>query len=491
MLEQLSPLQIRRRSIGSIPVLDMSFVRDRRKIGTMVLTPATASPADIEVPSWDLSLLSTPDFLQHFALEDQLGSGTTATVRRAVRSSDGRKFAVKCLASAEDEVRQFLRDEYELLRTLQHESIIQVESLYESPCQMWMCMELCGDGSMEQYIHQHGAYTEAGARNLFLKLLLGVDYLHSKRVVHRDLKPANLLLQQNCNILKIADFNSAKQIGNAPGSSLMLTDRGTHLFGAPELHLGQDWNELVDVWACGLCLYYMLWAELPFQISDPSVKRTLSNGMLPAIEFGGISTLMKNMTLQCLSVNMHDRPPAMLLLMHPVFSQNKNENFSETTQKPLPGSGCSLGARLDSAAEELPSSSWLERRDGSDALARLSNRVWKRIEEQETVLQTAPPSKFQEAVLGPAPSLEMKSQDGHYNGHTAFTVASSGKPMYPIRRKAKQKQRGQKPTKMFLTMPDSDMNCDAYHRAVKMSKFFTTHGAMHVFDAIHAHQGKS
>ena len=42
-----------------------------------------------------------------------------------------------------------------------------------------------------------------------MQMLLGIDFLHSMRVIHRDLKPQNILITKSGRI-KIADFGLAR-----------------------------------------------------------------------------------------------------------------------------------------------------------------------------------------------------------------------------------------------------------------------------------------
>ena len=62
----------------------------------------------------------------------------------------------------------------------------------------------------------------------------------------------------------------------------MLTPAGTQLYSAPELLFGLDWNERVDIWASGLCLYFMVTAKLPFNLQSQRVRRQLEIGRNPS-----------------------------------------------------------------------------------------------------------------------------------------------------------------------------------------------------------------
>mmetsp|Transcript_16758 Transcript_16758/g.47697 ORF Transcript_16758/g.47697 Transcript_16758/m.47697 type:complete len:397 (-) Transcript_16758:104-1294(-) len=247
-----------------------------------------------------------------------LGSGTVAVVKLATRREDGRKFAMKCVCSGDEERRQFARDEYELLHKLEHHAIVRAEALYEHGNHVWICMEHCADGSVESYVKKHGVFSNEESTALSFQLLEGINYLHCKRIVHRDLKPANMLLHDGGSSLKISDFNSAKQVGR--GCGRMLTDRGTSLFTAPELKFSKLWNERIDIWSCGLSIFFTVRATVPFDIHRQDVAAVLLGGALPGINWGHITQSVKTLIEMCLAVRMEARPSAMHLLQQPVFS---------------------------------------------------------------------------------------------------------------------------------------------------------------------------
>lgn len=264
-----------------------------------------------------------------------VGSGTVAAVRKARRKSDGREFAMKVMFSTDDEERQFMRDEYAMLSSLSSPHIVTVVDLHEGPTCLAIRMELCLR-SLDDHVSSRGAFQERSAVPLYRHLLLGVSYLHQKRIVHRDIKPENLLLQSGAAsstyILKIIDFNSAKQIGVGPGSSRMLSERGTSFYSAPELRFGCIWNERVDIWASGMCFYFMGHGQSPLNILEPRQAEIIRSGRLPDISWAGFSDLARNMVQQCLTVEMRDRPSSMELVLHPLFHQGPNSHRARSCE---------------------------------------------------------------------------------------------------------------------------------------------------------------
>jgi len=279
----------------------------------------------------DLSQISKPtsnvpcSFTSEYCLGAVLGSGTVAVVRRATRLVDGRQVAAKCSTSNDDEIHSFARREYELLSSLQHASIIHVDSFHASGHQSFMVMEIMEGCSLQSHVDKCGPFGEASAVHLLRQLLEAVDYLHAKRIVHRDVKPDNILLDEGANTLRLTDFNSATRIGGDLVDGPMLSHRGAELFRSPEQMLGLVWNERVDIWACGLCLYFAVQGELPFKRSGLTAKEMFAVGWVPEVCWSGLSLEIQHLLRQCLAINMEDRPPAMEMLNHCVFAMPRQE----------------------------------------------------------------------------------------------------------------------------------------------------------------------
>ena len=88
--------------------------------------------------------------------------------------------------------------------------------------------------------------------------------MHKKNIAHRDLKPENILLEskdKNNFDVKIADFGFACLFDPHDGLTTIL---GSPLYMAPEIIMGQNYNEKVDIWAIGVITYMLLSGRNPF-----------------------------------------------------------------------------------------------------------------------------------------------------------------------------------------------------------------------------------
>ena len=101
-------------------------------------------------------------------------------------------------------------------------------------------------------------------------VLSGILHIHQNRIVHRDMKPANVLLDENFQ-LNIIDFGCASSPGQDGSMNSIV---GTPMFIAPEIYKakieghGQNYDKAVDIYACGVMMYYMFSAEYPYGCGD-------------------------------------------------------------------------------------------------------------------------------------------------------------------------------------------------------------------------------
>eukprot|EP00812_Abedinium_dasypus_P011868 NODE_540_length_1490_cov_699.377003.p1 GENE.NODE_540_length_1490_cov_699.377003~~NODE_540_length_1490_cov_699.377003.p1 ORF type:complete len:366 (-),score=74.22 NODE_540_length_1490_cov_699.377003:375-1472(-) len=257
------------------------------------------------------------DFLELFDLAGNLGFGTSAAVRKAVRKADGVAVAIKCSVSDDEETRKFCRDEFEMLRMLDHPNIVKAFELIEHAVHFWLVMELCAGGDLSAHIGKEGRCEYGDASKLCRQLVSAVDYLHCIRIVHRDIKPENVLLNELATELKLADFNSATKVGGRSG--MLLSSRCTPAYAAPEVRLDLGTNELVDIWSCGICTFYMLTATVLFSITDEHILESWRRGKLPPLDWMDIAADAQEFITACLTVVPQARPSAAELLRSSSF----------------------------------------------------------------------------------------------------------------------------------------------------------------------------
>ena len=90
--------------------------------------------------------------------------------------------------------------------------------------------------------------------------------LHSNHRLHRDVKSENILISSDGTI-KLANFRCAAQLFIE--KNLRNTIIGTPVFMAPELALGNDYDEKIDIWSFGIIALHLAEGEIPNAEDSP------------------------------------------------------------------------------------------------------------------------------------------------------------------------------------------------------------------------------
>jgi len=255
------------------------------------------------------------DAHDHYEMLEQLGRGSVATVRKAIRKKDGLVVSLKISGSKDKSA--LVEAEFKILQSIKHPNIIRAFDYLETSVSSILVLEYFDGSSLEEAVHQSslGHFPELTARELFRALLSAVCYLHSHRIIHRDVKPSNVMVSAGLSDLRLLDFNVAKRL--TEGGSLTVT--GTRLYFAPEVINGEPPSEANDVWGCGICVFYMLAGRLPW--------KNLPEGVFvdhPELKVQGswcqaLSEPCRSVIRQCLIVESHWRPPVRTIMLHEWF----------------------------------------------------------------------------------------------------------------------------------------------------------------------------
>nr|XP_054491101.1 serine/threonine-protein kinase Nek11 [Agelaius phoeniceus] len=147
--------------------------------------------------------------------------------------------------------------EAQLLSKLDHPAIVKFYASFVERDSFCIITEYCEGGDLDFKIQEYRdsgkMFTQSQVIDWFIQLLLGVNYMHERRILHRDLKAKNIFLKDN--LLKIGDFGvSCLLMGSC---DLATTFTGTPYYMSPEVLKHQGYNTKYDIWSLGCILYEM------------------------------------------------------------------------------------------------------------------------------------------------------------------------------------------------------------------------------------------
>uniref|UniRef100_A0A2K5YCG3 Mitogen-activated protein kinase kinase kinase kinase n=1 Tax=Mandrillus leucophaeus TaxID=9568 RepID=A0A2K5YCG3_MANLE len=188
----------------------------------------------------------------HYDLLQRLGGGTYGEVFKARDKATGDLVALKMVKMEPDDDVSTLQKEILILKTCRHANIVAYHGSYLWLQKLWICMEFCGAGSLQDIYQVTGSLSELQISYVCREVLQGLAYLHSQKKIHRDIKGANILIN-DAGEVRLADFGISAQIGATLARRLSFI--GTPYWMAPEVAavaLKGGYNELCDIWSLGI-----------------------------------------------------------------------------------------------------------------------------------------------------------------------------------------------------------------------------------------------
>ncbi|GIU96166.1 MAG: serine/threonine protein kinase [Gaiellaceae bacterium] len=213
--------------------------------------------------------LSGTLFATRYRIIRKLGGGGMADVYLAEDQELGRRVAVKILheryANDEQFVERFRREATHAAG-LSHPNIVSIFDRGETNGSYFIVMEYVEGKTLKELIRTRGRCPVAVAIAYTRQILSALRYAHRNGVIHRDIKPHNVIVDPEGQ-LKVTDFGIARA-----GASQMTEEGaiiGTAQYLSPEQARGAPVDQTSDLYSCGVVLYELLTAEVPFTGETP------------------------------------------------------------------------------------------------------------------------------------------------------------------------------------------------------------------------------
>ena len=213
-----------------------------------------------------------------YELDDLLGRGGMAEVRRAVDTRLGRPVAVKQLRTdlATDPTFQArFRREAQSAAGLNHPNIVAVYDTGEETDPRtgtsipYIVMELVEGPTLRDVLRDGRKILPERALELTQGVLDALSYSHQAGIIHRDIKPANVMLTQGGTV-KVMDFGIARAVADTSATMTQTAAViGTAQYLSPEQARGETVDARSDIYSAGCLLYELLVGRPPFVGDSP------------------------------------------------------------------------------------------------------------------------------------------------------------------------------------------------------------------------------
>ncbi|XP_058585867.1 serine/threonine-protein kinase Nek11 isoform X8 [Neofelis nebulosa] len=276
---------------------------------------------------------------RRYVVQQKLGSGSFGTVYLVSdkKAKQGEELKVlKEISVGELNPNETVQAnlEAQLLSKLDHPAIVKFHASFVEQDNFCIITEYCEgrdlDCKIQEYKEAGKTFPESQIIEWFIQLLLGVDYMHERRILHRDLKSKNIFLKNN--LLKIGDFGVSRLLMGSCDLATTLT--GTPHYMSPEALKHQGYNTKSDIWSLACILYEMCCMNHAFTGSSfLSIVLKIVEGDTPSLPQRyprELNTIMERMLNKSPSL----RPSAIEILKIPYIDEQLQHlmcRYSEMT----------------------------------------------------------------------------------------------------------------------------------------------------------------
>jgi len=257
---------------------------------------------------------------EFYSIQEKLGRGNFAVVRKVQRRSDGKYFAAKIInkKTMKPKDLELLGKEVKILNMLKHPNINQMIETFDTKNHLYIVLELLEGENLFENIVKRRVYTEKDAANVVKQVARACEYMHARGIIHRDLKPENLVyLSVKQEQICVTDFGLSKYMDQS--QSQTKTACGTPAFVAPEVLRQELYGTQVDMWSLGTILYIMLCGYPPFVEKNlPRLYKAIKKGKVAFNKpyWDNISADAKDCVKRLLEVDIKKRLTPTDLLKH-------------------------------------------------------------------------------------------------------------------------------------------------------------------------------
>ena len=260
-------------------------------------------------------------FNHNYELKECIGKGAYGNVFRAINKQTKHEYAAKIILKNKLSVNniKYIYQEInilKILKNLNHKNVIKPIDFFENAECIFIVFEYIPFGDLKEFLHKNSKNINLSLiKAISTQLVSAIKFLHSIGIVHRDLKLNNIMCSKDENgkiVIKLIDFGfSTIMTRNSISNEIV----GTIHYMPPEIINKEEYGMKVDVWSCGVILYYLRYGRFPFDDSRRKISILYQLIRMGRFMFGNVRDDFskendfnyKQIILKCLQVDFNKR----------------------------------------------------------------------------------------------------------------------------------------------------------------------------------------
>ncbi|MBW4571935.1 MAG: protein kinase [Tolypothrix carrinoi HA7290-LM1] len=185
--------------------------------------------------------------------------------------------------------------------------------------QFYLVQEWIHGQTLTQIVAAKGLLNETTVREILLRLLSVLNYVHSKGIIHRDIKPDNIILRSSDRKPILIDFGAVKEtirsVVGTPGYPTQSLVMGTPGYMPSEQAVGRP-VYATDIYSLGLTAIYLLTGKHPQEL-----ETNQQTGEILWLEYApNVSPGLANILNQAIKPHAGDRYSTASKMLHALQS---------------------------------------------------------------------------------------------------------------------------------------------------------------------------
>ena len=210
-----------------------------------------------------------------YIIQKKIGEGRSKVFSIIDTEFPEREVAAKFLPyNSSFEEKQFFRDEYFTLQSLDHPNIIKpfelgsvlIKDEEDDEIEIGSPFIILEYFNSVELLNYNRLNDEKQLYSIIKQICSVLFYLHQSNYIYYDLKAENILIleKENVPVIKLIDFGFAAKVFENENFAI----RGTPNYLAPEIIKNESHDHRVDLYAFGVLLYKIVYNKFPHESSD-------------------------------------------------------------------------------------------------------------------------------------------------------------------------------------------------------------------------------